>query len=127
MGKKKGQITIFIILGIIIVISMGLLFAANIKSEFSPILYDSKVKEYVTSCLEQYTNDGLELIGKQGGKLNSDEGISYEGYKVPYGIKESDSRGEYPYHGKLIRDPDDLKFKNYWHLIILFIIIQESV
>jgi len=116
MKKKRGQVTVFIILGFIVVISMGLLFAANITPISAPVLYDTKVKEYVTGCLEQYTNDGLELIGRQGGKLISDENdLSYEGYKVAYGIKKSDSREEhYPYRGALIRNSDELKFKNYF-------------
>ena len=122
MKKKRGQVTVFIILGFIVVISMGLLFAANITPISAPVLYDTKVKEYVTGCLEKYTDDGLELIGRQGGKLNFgevdyslDDGLLYQGYKVPYGINKSDSREEhYPYRGALIRNSDELKFKNYF-------------
>ncbi len=117
--QKRGQITVFIILGIIIVVAMGLLFAANIGGDFSQIIYDTKVKEYITSCLEQYTNDGLLLIGKQGGKLKLDgtgdysleTGLLYEteNYKVPYGIKKSDEELYplgYPYRGALVENPD---------------------
>lgn len=104
--SRKSQITVFIILGIIIVISMGLLFAVNIKNEFSVPLYDIKVKEYITGCLERVADEGLYLIGRQGGVLYDDQikkgsilssrfdygmfVLKYNTDNVSYGIKRSE-------------------------------------
>lgn len=127
MGKKKrAQITIFIILGIIIVISMGLLFAANIKDEFSAPLQDIIVKEYVSDCLEKVADKGLELIGKQGGVLYQgqiekgfpkfDYGmftIPYNENNVSYGIK-SQGYGIY-----MLKPLCNKEGENKWDLNIL--------
>ena len=72
MINKRGQITIFIILGIVIVISVGLFLTIN-KIEFKPVTYDTKVKDYVTNCLKQVSDEGIYLIGKQGGVLYDDQ------------------------------------------------------
>ena len=72
---KRGQISIFIIIGIIIVLVAGILFWMSEESIDKPIL--SKVpqkampiREYVTACLEKTTNQGLKVIGDQGGIID---------------------------------------------------------
>lgn len=80
MSNKKSQITLFIILGLILLLIIGFLFylttyvvkkqtgtetteTQKIKTELQPIV------NYVTQCLDQTTKEGLVLLGKQGGYL----------------------------------------------------------
>jgi len=115
--KKKGQITIFIILGIIIVIAFAFVFylsrveVTETKLE-SEILKDEIIRIYITSCLEKTSDDGLELIGMQGGVIyhyqisNEYKGgsilddsfgdkfvITYDGYNVAYAVKKTTGLG----------------------------------
>ncbi len=68
---KKGQVTIFIILGLIIVGALvgyfalrGSLFGESIPENLKPV-YD-----YYLSCLKSQTEGGLALLGEQGGRIN---------------------------------------------------------
>jgi len=74
---KKGQITLFIIIGIIILITLGLLFYFTSIKEKSleeermttpmQLREGEPVSDLVTSCLKQTAINGLKLIGDQGG------------------------------------------------------------
>lgn len=82
IANNKSQVTIFIILGIVISIALvsylvvrqqtiveevapGVKISLEkIPTEFDPI------KNFVTSCLEDTSVKGLQLIGKQGGYIN---------------------------------------------------------
>lgn len=79
MRNKKSQVTVYIIIGIIILfISAGIIYLRNISIEKSetevptihtvPIEF-SPVKEYVTNCVEQTAVKGLKLLGLQGGYI----------------------------------------------------------
>jgi len=78
--NKKGQVTIFIILAIVILAAVGgyfLLrgsFTSSIPSDLRPV-YD-----YYTSCLEQTTNEGIALLGEQGGYIKMPEFESGSSY-----------------------------------------------
>jgi len=84
--KKKGQVTTFAILGLIIVIIFGIVYYYKgelIKNIFEQGLESTKVpkefeplKEYIDSCIEDITLEGSSLIGLQGGYLNiPDDGL----------------------------------------------------
>lgn len=80
-GVKKGQVTIFIILGIVIVggiVAYFLLrdnfFGESVPEELRPA-YD-----YYVSCLNSHVEDGVRLLGDQGGRIDIGEfspGSSY--------------------------------------------------
>lgn len=73
---KKGQITIFIILGILILIVFGVVFYADLKKS-SPT-DSSVVEDYVSTCLNKAAADGVYLIASQGGYLNPKGDLRYE-------------------------------------------------
>jgi len=68
---KKGQVTIFIILAIVIVSAIVLYFALrsdgaeNISSDLVPV-YD-----YYLSCVEATAKEGVVLLGEQGGHIET--------------------------------------------------------
>ena len=76
MEKKtiKGQVTIFLILGIVIVliiaffIYLGLNIQSSSLERYSPELADD-IEGKIRSCVESYAEDGLMKIGKQGGYI----------------------------------------------------------
>ncbi|MFW6283736.1 MAG: hypothetical protein ACOC1P_06850, partial [Minisyncoccales bacterium] len=69
-NQKKAQTTIFIIIGIIIVVAIGIFFIlqggireSGLSSEFEPV-YNT-----LLSCIEQDTETGLNILGSQGGYI----------------------------------------------------------
>src|SRR3989338_786293 len=70
--NKKGQVTVFIILGIILLLALALI--VGIQTEivtFKPEevfpAEKSQVENYIASCLELVGQEALELVGLQGG------------------------------------------------------------
>lgn len=95
--KKRGQLAIFMILGLVILISFFLVFyfksaAAKNKDDVvntgKTSLDITPIKHYITTCLKEVSDEVLfEKIGKQGGYLNPEgivDYILYDGSKVPY-------------------------------------------
>lgn len=86
--KKRGQVSFFIILGVLLVIIVGFViyiagFATKERSRREVITTQQmpteiqEINNYVVSCLQKVTMDGLELIGKRGGRITMDEGGTY--------------------------------------------------
>ena len=83
MMNKRGQVTIFVIVGIVIVISVFLVFyflGDRIKrqTEVEAVFDESSLEplqDYIGSCIEKHGNEAIELILKQGGKI--DPGFYY--------------------------------------------------
>ena len=95
LKKKKAQITMFIILGIIIVALFGFVYyiyrqsaERNIEAQARQVY--SRISEqafsyYVETCLNQVLEQGLETIGKQGGYFyETQSGFLFsEDYHIP--------------------------------------------
>jgi len=92
MGIKRGQVTIFLTIGIVILISIFLIFLVRaeligklIKEQrIDPNLKDINAR--VTSCIEDLGKAGLNLVGLQGGKitLRPDTYMEFEGAQISY-------------------------------------------
>ncbi len=78
--SKKGQITIFIILGIILLFAFIMVYqitTALNKSKLdtekqkvlNKLLQPAALNIYINDCLEDNLKDGLKLLGQQGGKF----------------------------------------------------------
>lgn len=117
--RKKSQITLIIILGLVIFISISFVFylvsttskkqvereniqAKETRMNVQPII------EYTTQCLNRISKDALVNIGKQAGYLYASEGglsidfdpndkgiyyLDYGGKKVPYSILYPPNKG----------------------------------
>jgi hypothetical protein len=77
MSSKKGQITIFIIIGIILVLSVAIgiyFYQSRVTTPIKrivPVPGDlQQVYDYVAVCTEQIAKDGLILQGAQGGYIS---------------------------------------------------------
>jgi hypothetical protein len=80
----RGQVTIFIIIGIIIV-AIGLLvysFYPQIKSTIGT--QQNNPPSYIQSCIENNVRDAITEVSLQGGSLYPDNYVMYNNSKVEY-------------------------------------------
>lgn len=115
---KKGQITMFIIIGILLLFSVSfVLYVATIRPDLNPFTQkESDIQIYVGTCLENAAKDAIGRIGVRGGYYEIPESISvnerayfsfgeriepkiplwyYRGtYRIP--SKNGESKGELP-------------------------------
>jgi hypothetical protein len=76
---KKGQVTVFVILGIVLLIVAALLITVKTQINSDPdveIVFEGgldakRVHSFVTTCLSSVAKQGLEEIGKTGGNINT--------------------------------------------------------
>lgn len=99
----KGQVTLFIVLGIIVMIIIGLglfvkdlIFDAQIAESadtlFREFEQSSSLNTYLKSCIRKVTNNGLTLLGVQGGYIYVDQGGTQERPRTMQNI-QPDFRG----------------------------------
>lgn len=80
MKKKRGQITVFVILGMIIVSVFAFLFytasyieRAKLEGQAEEIIQEveqtQSIKHYLYLCLKQSAEDSIAMIGEQGGRI----------------------------------------------------------
>lgn len=81
MENKRGQVTAFVIVAIVIVLGVVVYFAyknnfspGNISTEFQPIF------SYYSSCLEKETKTAVEIAGTQGGKIFVEDYVAGSSY-----------------------------------------------
>tara|TARA_Y100000310_G_scaffold295904_1_gene327695 strand:- start:4125 stop:4877 length:753 start_codon:yes stop_codon:yes gene_type:complete len=102
---KKGQITVFIVLGLVIVVILSFIF--YLREDVSKFFIDEqeesivlpseviKVRNFVESCIEEVSLDALESIGKYGGyvfptKISIESGIPYYAFNNKNYIPEKE-------------------------------------
>lgn len=121
---SKAQVTLFIILGIVILVIFGFVFTitqtahekkleAEIEKPISDFLKSKTINYYVTTCLDKASREALTLIGTQGGFIYKEQksiidfdipSIEYQDKKVAYQIY-SDLSGNLKEKNKLIFPP----------------------
>lgn len=95
---QKGQITLFVILGMLIIIIIG--FAIYLKNStverktqatvdqlLSEVLEKNAIPQYVKNCLATISTDATMLIAKQGGAIYKDQGGIYERKPSQIGVE----------------------------------------
>ncbi|MFW5865538.1 MAG: hypothetical protein ACOCU6_00410 [Nanoarchaeota archaeon] len=98
MGRK-AQATIFVILGIVILLVVSLLITAQqrvleqrmqqeAEESINDFLALNSINHYVTSCLDTVAAQGLHLLGEQGGVI-----YDYQGGLTPTGYGQSFVKG----------------------------------
>jgi hypothetical protein len=82
--EKRGQVTIFIILGIIIVVAGVLvyMFYPQIKATFGFQLENPNA--FLQSCLEEDINNAVRTLALQGGSIEPEHYYTYLGNDVEY-------------------------------------------
>jgi hypothetical protein len=96
MCTKRGQVTVFLIIGVVVLLlSAGIFFITSktVTQEIYTEAPDSfsdkgKVQIYVESCLEDMTVQGIEVLSLQGGFYKIDTGLKTENLNIAYGNYE---------------------------------------
>ena len=88
--QKKGQVAIFVIIGIIIVILVALMFIGRKEygigisgAKFLSDKLDS-VKQNVDECVNKLTSSSIKQFAEQGGDFNPSRYVLYQNRKVKY-------------------------------------------
>ena len=79
---KRGQISVFIILGILIVIVMLILFSRD--AGFDTIFSSASPYQEIEGCAQVAVQEGLDILSEQGGVIDSENYYLYDGKKVDY-------------------------------------------
>ncbi len=82
--KKKGQLTIFVIVALVIVgfAVLAYLFFPRILVGFG--ISSDNPNEFIQACMEKSIGDAVEKISVQGGSLNPENYILYQDNKIQY-------------------------------------------
>jgi hypothetical protein len=82
--NKKGQLTIFIIIAIIIIglAALVYIFYPNLKSNLG--LEQQNPSSFIESCLEDSLLENLNTISLQGGSIEPENYILYDNQKIEY-------------------------------------------
>jgi len=119
MMNKRGQITVFVIVGIVILVTVFVVFyflgdMIKKQSEIEAVFDDSSLEplqDYIGGCIEKNGNDAIELISN-GGKIDPGFFYYYDNRKINY-LCYSNSFGpcerKEPFISKLFED----EIKNY--------------
>ncbi|MBD3313283.1 hypothetical protein GF345_02475 [Candidatus Woesearchaeota archaeon] len=103
--KKRGQLTVFIVIGIFLLAFLGVVMyfrQETVEQEIPEVVpeYLFPVKQYVDSCLETTAEQGVTVLGAQGGYIYIPERITFDpqsyilfgGIKVPLWYHQGRSR-----------------------------------
>ncbi len=87
MKQKRGQVTIFVIIAILIVAGIFLFFYVKDKSSsLTPSIHKDiqPVYNYVQNCLKDSGENALNRIGEQGGYFLMSEEVPFIDGRIPY-------------------------------------------
>jgi len=80
--KKGGQISIFIILGILIVVVLVVLFSRD--AGFDTIFSGQSPYQEIEGCAQTAVTEGLGILSEQGGVIEPENYYLYQGKKIDY-------------------------------------------
>ena len=81
---KKGQVTIFIVVAIVIVAAGLLIYFFYPKLQTSLGYDSSNPSDYLQQCLEEEIEEAIEVISPKGGAIDPDLHYLYKGEKIRY-------------------------------------------
>jgi|SRR3989338_2553642 len=88
--QKRGQVSVFVIVGVVLVILVALFFFARNEYGFfiePSVFIDDKAKpieDNLRDCVKSSVEESLDEFGKQGGNFNPTKFKMYDGYSLPY-------------------------------------------
>ena len=67
---NKGQLTIFMVMAVVVLLLFVFVFVLNSRDNALKLDFTSEsIQGYLDNCLRQTAEDALELLGKQGGRI----------------------------------------------------------
>jgi len=92
--QKRGQVTVFIVVGIVVLAVFAFLFflrgklvETSFEDEMNALVVPRQlepVKTYIDVCLSQKVQEGVNLLGEQGGYIELPEDIMPRSYTNPF-------------------------------------------
>ena len=82
--NKRGQVTIFIIIAILVVAIIAVIFAVSPKLRSSISGKTESPENFIQTCLEDVIKEDVDLISLQGGSLEPEFYYLYEDNKLQY-------------------------------------------
>ncbi len=91
---QKGQITIFMILGIVLLAGAGFFFFSSGAKDVSPAskVSSDPLENYIGKCAERLSREALLMAGIEGGTIDAREYVIFFGGKTPYYFGTQNSR-----------------------------------
>ncbi len=83
MIKSKAQITIFVIIGLIFVVSLMVFFLLVRKPEIK-IIDEKNPQAFIESCVKESVEEAIEILSDKGGDINPKGYISFKGKEIVY-------------------------------------------
>lgn len=83
LKNKRGQVTIFIILALIIIVGIILLFLLIKRPSFE-IEDVENPQAYIQSCTRDAVEEAIEILMPQGGDINPEGSVMYQGEEITY-------------------------------------------
>ncbi|MEK6822648.1 MAG: hypothetical protein AABY13_02370, partial [Nanoarchaeota archaeon] len=85
--RKKAQLSVFILLGLVLLIAVALIYMVGVGKAL-PVADTSGVNAYVKSCAQQGASEALTYIGAQGGTTTAPLTAWFDGAAQPKSIAE---------------------------------------
>lgn len=82
--KKRGQITIFIVVAILIVAGVALFFTISKGVNITGGEETKNPEAFIQNCLENKIEEGIELVSLQGGSVEPEHPYLYQGNEIEY-------------------------------------------
>src|SRR3989344_1483858 len=82
--NKSGQTTIFIILGILIVVAGLLIYFLSPQFGKSTRVDTSNPQGFIEACIKEDIQNAISLLSNRGGSLNPTHYIAYNNEKIEY-------------------------------------------
>ncbi len=82
-GDNRGQVTLFIIIGITIVVLALILLYLN-KDNLGEIVKGESPSEKIKNCIRDSIEEGMIIVSNQGGSINPQNYYPYKGNNVEY-------------------------------------------
>ena len=82
--QKRGQVTIFIIIAILIIGAVFLIYTLVPKVETGTGFDANNPAGFIQNCLEDEIGSTVDLISKQGGSIDPEFSYLYQGEKIEY-------------------------------------------
>jgi len=80
-GNKKGQLVIFVIVAIVIV---AIVLVVSLFPGLQLLTTDVSPSSFLRNCIESDVRDFTDVLSKQGGYIEPDNYVLYEGEKIQY-------------------------------------------
>ena len=82
--NRKGQVTIFIILAVVIVVIGVLVYMFYPQIQAGLGLAETNPQAFIQSCIEEKINEDITKLSLQGGSLSPENYVMYDNEKVEY-------------------------------------------